>query len=109
MNANELKIFYKKSLVKFGKRKTLLFEVKSSPDKNSVYFLTDRSRYIEIKEDPSVAVEIVNSIGGLSNVVENAFAAPNTKIIVVSKGILRNKTSLISKEAILNRNITFNN
>ena len=92
---NELKISYKKSQVKFGKRKTLLFEVKSSWDKNSVLFFTDRSRYIEIKEEPSVVIEIVKTIGDLSEMIEKALSTP-TSISVTSKGLLKNKTSIIS-------------
>ncbi|MEK5071740.1 hypothetical protein [Sporosarcina sp. FSL K6-1508] len=93
--ANELKISYKKSSVKLGKRKTLLFEVKSSFEKNSVMFFTDRSKYIEIKEDPSVAIEIVKTIGGLSETIEKALSTP-TKISVKYKGMIKNRISIIS-------------
>ncbi|WP_338657339.1 hypothetical protein V6B14_22455 (plasmid) [Sporosarcina psychrophila] len=92
---NELKISYKKSAVKLGKGKTLLFEVKSTFDKNSILFFTDRSKYIEIKNDPSVAIEIVKPIGGLSEIIEKALSTP-TKISVKYKGIIKNKTSIIS-------------
>lgn len=92
---NELKISYKKSSVKLGIRKTLLFEVKSSFDKNSILFFTDRSKYLEIKNDPSVVIETVKTIGGLSEMIEKALSTP-TKIIVKYKGVIKNKTSIIS-------------
>lgn len=91
---NELKMSYKKSPVKQGKLKTLLFEVKSSWDKDSILFFTDRSRYIDIKKDPSVVLEILKTIGGLSEVVEKALSTP-TNISVIYKGMIKNKTTLI--------------
>lgn len=94
---NELKIMYKKSSAKFGKRKTLLFEVKSSWDKDAILFLTDRSKLLDIQKDPSVVLEILNTIPGLSKVSEKAVST-SAKIKVIYKGIIRNKTFLISKE-----------
>jgi len=92
---NELKISYKKSSVKQGKRKTLLFEVKSTFDKNSILFFTDRSQYLNIKYDPSVVIEIVKTTGGLSELIEKALSTP-TKISVKYIGLIKNKTSIIS-------------
>lgn len=90
MKVNELKIWYKKSPVKLGKNKTLLFEVKSSWDKNSIFFFTDRSKYIEIKSDPSVVLEILKTVGGLSETVDTALST-SAKISVISKGFVMNK------------------
>lgn len=91
---NELKIWYKKSPVKLGKNKTLLFEVKSSWNKDSIFFFTDRSKYIQIKNDPSIVLEILRTVGGLSETVDKALFT-SAKISVISKGIVMNKTSLI--------------
>lgn len=91
---NELKIWYKKSPVKLGKNKTLLFEVKSSWNKDSIFFFTDRSKYIQIKNDPSIVLEILRTVGGLSETVDKALST-SAKISVISKGIVMNKTSLI--------------
>lgn len=92
---NELKIWYKKSPVKLGKTKTLLFEVTSSWDKNSILFFTDRTKYIEIKNDPSVALEILKKVGGLSETVDKALST-SAKISVISQGFVRKKTTHIS-------------
>ncbi|MER2005938.1 MAG: hypothetical protein ABS939_00680 [Psychrobacillus sp.] len=96
MNENEIKIIYKKSPIKRGKEKTLLFEVVTSWDKNSVFFFTDRSRYKEIKYNPAVAIDIVASIGNLSKVIERSLTTP-TNIKVIYKGFLGRKITLNKK------------
>ncbi len=95
MLENALKINYKKSPIKKGNEKTLLFEV-ISPWEGNVFFFTDRSRYKELKENPSVAIEIVRTTGRLSKVIEKAYSTP-TSISVTYQGLFRNKTSLVNQ------------
>lgn len=92
---NELRITYKKSPVKLGKHKTLLFEVESSFHKSSVFFFTKRSKYKELKENPAIAIEIMKTIEGLSEMVKKSLSTP-TKISVKYKGLIKNRVSIIS-------------
>lgn len=86
-NKNTLNIKYKKSIVKNGKIKTLLFDVHSSFDGSHYYFFTDRSRLKELKNNPSIAVEVVKTTGKLSEMVQQAMDASldirvNNKVVL---------------------------
>lgn len=81
-----LQIYYKKSPVKFGDNKSVLFEVKWSGESDSNLFFVDRSEYEAIKREPLIAIGIVRTRGGLSNLIEQS----NT-ISVIYKGFLWNK------------------
>lgn len=86
-NNKALNIKYRKSIVKMGKEKTLIFDVHSSLDGSQYYFFTDRSRLKEMKLNPSAAIEIVKTTGKLSEVVDQAISASmdirvNNKIVL---------------------------
>jgi hypothetical protein len=91
IDLDRLKITFKKSPVKFGRRKTLLFQVECSWKQGKILFITDRSRYAEIKKNPSVVTRIVNTIEGLSETLEEGLRR-SANITVTQKRMLWNKT-----------------
>ena len=93
MNAKVVEISYKKSPVKQGNQKALFFEVKSPWD-DSIFFFTDRSRFKAMKDDPTVVLETLHAIPGMTDMLDKA-RTTSTDIHVTYKGLIKNKTSLI--------------
>ena len=95
---NLVEISYKKSPVKQGNQKALFFEVKSPWDKDTIFFFTDRSRLKAMQEDPTVVLETLHTIPGMTEMLEQA-RTTSTDIRVTYKGMIKSKTSLIENKS----------